>query len=151
MNGKTKVELLWVIGVLVILGGAAVFNIMWIQGNRNGIAQDTSNGGPNTSGNLQVIHVTGSQWSWAFANSTGNLTVNAFTVKVNVPVELVVSSTDVIHDLLIPQMGIQVYAVPGQNNTIQFTPSEIGTYFFECVEYCGEYHFEMRGNMTVVQ
>ncbi len=152
MNHKVKMELLWVIAVVIILGGSGIFNFMWIEGNQNGIAQNTSNGQPATTpGNIQVVHVLGRQWSWTFTNSTGKPTVNAFTVSANQSVELIVTSGDVIHDLLIPQMGVQIYAVPGQNNTIQFTPTHTGTYFFECVEYCGEFHYEMRGNMTVVQ
>lgn len=149
MNHKTKMELLWIVAVLVILVGSALMNIVWIEANQNNIAQET--GG--LTGNLssdQVIHVQGRQWSWTFTNSTGVPTVNNFTVKSNQTVVLLVSSGDVIHDLLIPQMGIQIYAVPGQNNTIQFTPDRAGTFFFECAEYCGEFHYQMRGMMTVV-
>lgn len=149
MNHKVKMEVLWVVAVVIILGGAAAANLMWIEGAQNSISQQ-GNGTANAS-SAQIIHVDGRQWSWTFTNASGVSTVNGFTVQANKTVELVVTSGDVIHDLLIPQMGIQIYAVPGQNNTIQFTPDHAGTFFFECVEYCGEYHYEMRGNMTVVQ
>lgn len=150
MNQKMKMELLWVIAVLIILVGSAVANIAWVEGYQHNVSQEV-NGTVANSSSVQIIHVQGRQWSWTFTNSSGVPTVNAFTVSSNKTVELVVTSGDVIHDLLIPQMGIQIYAVPGQNNTIQFTPDHTGLFFFECVEYCGEYHYEMRGNMTVVQ
>lgn len=151
MNHKVKMELLWIIAVIIILSGSAVFNFLWIEDYQSNVAQETGSTPLNsTADGVQVIHVIGRQWSWTFINSTGIPTVNAFTVQANSTVELQVSSGDVIHDLLIPRMGIQVYAVPGQNNTIRFTPLSTGTYFFECVEYCGEFHYEMRGNMTVV-
>ncbi len=150
MNHKVKMELIWVIAVVIILGGSGVMNLVWVNDYKSNISQETTGQAGNSS-SVEVVHVLGRQWSWTFTNSSGVPTVNAFTVKSNETVKLVVGSGDVIHDLLIPQMGIQIYAVPGQNNTVQFTPSHTGTYFFECVEYCGEFHYQMRGNMTVVQ
>ncbi|EQD40281.1 cytochrome c oxidase subunit II, partial [mine drainage metagenome] len=103
-----------------------------------------------------LIQVTGVQWSWAF-DINGVKSVDNFTLTVNQTYTMVVDSLPVgagqpvIHDLLIPQFGIQVYAVPGQNNTITFTPVKTGTYIFECVEYCGYDHYLMRGYFSVVK
>jgi Heme/copper-type cytochrome/quinol oxidases, subunit 2 len=68
----------------------------------------------------------------------------------NVTYTLIVTSKDVIHDLYIPQFGVQVYAVYGHTNEVSFTPLVPGTYIMECVEYCGEYHYEMRGQVVVL-
>lgn len=152
---KKQLELAWVITILVILLAWAGINVAWIGEIHKSIATEI-NGQPANNSSVDVIHVQGTQWSWTFTNSTGVSTTDAFTVTVNKTVELVVTSVPgeyiaVIHDLLIPQMGIQIYAVPGQNNTIEFTPTHTGVFFFECVEYCGELHYEMRGYMTVVK
>ncbi|MCL4335127.1 MAG: hypothetical protein M1402_03410 [Candidatus Thermoplasmatota archaeon] len=153
---KKQIELAWIIAVLVILLSWGAINIVWIGDVHNSIATENNHVSANNSSNVQLIKVQGTQWSWTFTNSSGVSTTDAFNVTVNKTVELVVTSVPgeyiaVIHDLLIPQMGIQIYAVPGQNNTIEFTPTHTGVFFFECVEYCGELHYEMRGYMTVVK
>lgn len=96
------------------------------------------------------IQVIGAQWSWTFVYQNGTKSVNNLTLKANTTYQLVVTSQDVIHDLYIGHLGVQIYAVPGQTNTLTFTtPDHSGHYFFECVEYCGEDHYLMRGFMTV--
>jgi cytochrome c oxidase subunit 2 len=144
---KQKLEIYFMIAVLVILVGSAVANYGTINEISESISHDPTS--TNVTGGT-VIHVIGHQWAWTFVYENNTSTVNAFTVTVNERVTLLVNSTDVIHDLYIPQMDVQSYAVPGQTNEIQFTPTQTGTFFFECVEYCGEYHYEMRGYMTVV-
>lgn len=153
MNKKTKVELLWIAGVLVVVFVSIFWNFMLVENQSNEIAQASTGSiptGPN------VIDVVATQWNWAFTNSTGVTTNDAFTVQANVTYTLVVTSaatptnSAVIHSLLIPQLGVQSYAVPGQTNIVQFTPTHVGSYYFVCVEYCGEFHYTMRGYMTVV-
>jgi heme/copper-type cytochrome/quinol oxidase subunit 2 len=152
MNKKTKIELYWIIGVLVILVGSAVINYNLVGNISQGIAQPANptdlSHMPANSTQIQVI---GAQWSWTFVYPNGTKTVDNLTLQVNHTYVLVVSSIDVIHDLYIDQMGVQVYAVPGHNNTVAFTPTHVGHYKFECVEYCGELHYLMRGILTVVQ
>ncbi len=153
MNKKTKVELMWILGVIAVLAVSMVWNIMLVDNQSAEIAQADTGKIPTGP---YVIDVVGRQWDWAFTNYTGNTTYDAFTVQVNHTYTLVITSepnpgsTAVIHSLLIPQMGLQSYAVPGQTNVIQFTPTHVGSYYFVCVEYCGEYHYTMRGYITVV-
>ncbi len=155
MNDKTKKELIWIIGVLVVLGGAIVGNVIFIALHGENFAQNAK-ANQSYPSNAEIIHVNATQWSWDFIYANGSSTVNSLNVTVNVPIVLIVTSVAgsqqfaVIHDLSIPQMDLQVYAVPGQNNTIEFTPTKVGSFYFECVEYCGELHYEMRGYMDVV-
>ncbi|MEM0155129.1 MAG: hypothetical protein QW597_00810 [Thermoplasmataceae archaeon] len=153
MNKKIKTELLWMIGVLAVISVAMYWNFMVVQNQSTEIAQADYGKiptGPN------VIDVVATQWLWSFTNSTGNTTYDAFNVAVNETYTLVITSaatqtsSAVIHSLLIPQLGVQSYAVPGQTNVVQFTPTHTGSYYFVCVEYCGQGHYTMRGYMTVV-
>lgn len=149
LNEKLKKELIWITAVLVILIGSAAANLVYISEHNKSIAQNV-NQNPTYPSNAEIIHVTGRQWSWQFTYSNGTSSTNTFLAHVGQPVVLIVTSVDVIHDLIIPQMDIQSYAVPGQNNSLEFTPTKTGSFYFECAEYCGLNHYEMRGNLTVV-
>ncbi|MCL5439631.1 MAG: hypothetical protein M1595_01815 [Candidatus Thermoplasmatota archaeon] len=155
MNDKEKKELIWIIAVIAVLLGAAAGNLFLLNEHRDNIAQNID-AKPTYPANATIIHVNATQWSWDFIYPNGTSTVNSFTVTVNHPVVLIITSVKgaqqfaVIHDLSIPQLAIQVYAVPGQNNSISFTPTKVGSFYFECVEYCGLDHYLMRGYMDVV-
>ncbi len=147
-----NLELYFMIGVLVVLLGSAAANYVEIAANPGSIP--TENAIPPAGS--YVVRVFATQWAWSFEYPNNTTSVGSLTVPVDTNVSLVVTSiagaqqSAVIHDLLIPQMDIQIYAVPGQNNTVTFEPTVVGSYYFECVEYCGEYHYEMRGYMEVV-
>ncbi len=154
MNKKMKIEAMWLVAVLLVLGMGVGLELYSTSMPNFSIAEKET---PHTTipTNTNVIQVTGEQWAWLFTNSTGVTTTDAFTVTVNQTYTLVVQSSPgshqfaVIHDLYFPQFDIQIYAVPGQNNTISFTPIHTGVYVFECVEYCGYDHYLMRGYVTV--
>ncbi|MCL4307606.1 MAG: hypothetical protein M1138_01575 [Candidatus Thermoplasmatota archaeon] len=147
MMSKGKIETVFMAMVIVVLAVFAVANYAAIMQTKGSIAQDAS---PVTNASGEVIHVIGHQWAWTFIYPNGTQAENNLVVTVNTRITLIVNSSDVIHDLYIPQMDIQSYAVPGQNNTVSFTPTSTGQFFFECVEYCGEFHYEMRGYLTVI-
>ena len=155
MNDKTRKELIWIAGVLVVLIGAAIGNVIYISMHNQNLAQNVD-AHPTYPSNATIIRVDATQWSWAFIYSNGTESVDTFNVTVGKPVVLVVTSIKgaeqfaVIHDLSIPKLDVQLYAIPGQNNSLSFTPTVIGSYYFECVEYCGLDHYEMKGFMNVV-
>ena len=149
---KGRLELYFVVAILVVLLGSAAANYAMIVANPNSVPSDTQ---PIPAGSY-VVRVIATQWTWSFEYPNNTTSVGTFTVPVNTSITLVATSvagaqgSAVIHDLLIPQMDVQIYAVPGQNNTVTFEPTHTGSYYFECVEYCGEFHYEMRGYMEVV-
>lgn len=147
MEKKTKVEAIFMLMVIVILGIFAGWQA-YVTAHEipNSIATQYKG---NVSDATQ-IHVIGAQWSWTFIYPNGTKSVDKLTLQPNTSYQLVVTSQDVIHDLYIGHIGVQVYAIPGQTNSITFTtPNHSGQYFFECVEYCGKDHYLMRGIMTV--
>ena len=145
MNKKVKYELIWLVAVIAILAISALANYNYTLSASKNIAQPY-NGDPSGV----VINVTGYQWGWQFEYPNGTITTDKLILMANVTYTLIVTSKDVIHDLYIPQFGVQVYAVYGHTNEVTFTPLVPGTYIMECVEYCGEYHYEMRGQVVVL-
>lgn len=144
MKNKTLLEVIWIVVVIAILGWAAVSNATYLTSHPANIA-NPANGDPQGV----VIDVTGYQWAWAFTYPNGTISTNILWLTSNTTYTLNVTSRDVIHDLYIPQFGVQVYAVAGHPNQVTLEPKKPGTYLFECVEYCGEYHYEMRGTVVV--
>ncbi|MCL4314654.1 MAG: hypothetical protein M1454_02875 [Candidatus Thermoplasmatota archaeon] len=147
-----NLEIYFMAAVIVILFSSAVMNYVEMSEHPNAVATDA----PTPPAGSYVIHVVATQWEWTFIYPNNTTSAGAFSVPVNREITLIVTSMPseqgpgVIHDLYIPQMDVQVYAVPGQNNSVTFEPTHTGSYYFECVEYCGEYHYEMRGYMEVV-
>ena len=147
MSAKATHEYLWLIGVILVLLGAAVLNFNYVLGHQANIAQPENNS--TVPANSTIINVTGYQWAWSFTYQNGTTSTDYLYVTAGHNYTLQVVSKDVIHDLLIPSLGLQVYAVPGHPNQVSFEPTKAGKYIFECVEYCGKDHYLMRGYMEV--
>ncbi len=144
LDNRTKAEVIWVIAVVAILSWAAVSNATYLQTHSENIANPV---GPDPQG--VIINVTGYQWAWAFQYPNGTISTDKLVLTNGTTYTLIVSSKDVIHDLYIPEFGVNIYAVYGHTNQITFKPTKAGIYLFECVEYCGEFHYEMRGTVVV--
>lgn len=66
------------------------------------------------------------------------------------PVELMLTSRDVIHNFMVHAFRAKVDALPGQMSRFWFTPTQTGTYESTCAEHCGVGHFAMRAKVHVV-
>ena len=69
---------------------------------------------------------------------------NEITVKKGEEVTLVLQSSDVIHGLLIEDLGVRTEIKKGQSATVTFTPDAAGTFEGKCSHFCGAGH----GSMT---
>jgi cytochrome c oxidase subunit 2 len=49
----------------------------------------------------------------------------------------------VIHSFWVPQLAGKLDLIPGQHNTLRFTPKAPGSYLGECAEFCGIQHARM--------
>jgi len=70
-------------------------------------------------------------------------------LPVNTLLRLIITSADVIHSWAVPALGIKVDAVPGRLNSFYLTVENIGNYYGQCSEICGEYHNAMPINIAV--
>ena len=72
-----------------------------------------------------------------------------FHLLLDQPVQVLLRSTDVLHDFAVPQFRVKMDLVPGLVTYQWFTPTKVGTYEMLCEELCGVGHFAMRGRMVV--
>ncbi|RKZ16152.1 cytochrome c oxidase subunit II [bacterium] len=96
-------------------------------------------------------YVVGKQWMWKFQHPAGNREINELHVPVGRPIELVITSEDVIHSFFVPAFRTKRDAVPGRYSTAWFEATKTGTYDIFCAEYCGAEHSLMIGKITVME
>lgn len=94
------------------------------------------------------IRVTGHQWWWQIDYIKGQLdrrvtTANEIHIPVGKPVDIDLTSVDVIHSFFIPTLHGKVDLIPGQTNRIRIQADHAGTYQGQCAEYCGAQHAHM--------
>jgi cytochrome c oxidase subunit 2 len=70
-------------------------------------------------------------------------------VPVDRPVQLVMTSADVIHSLYVPAFRIKMDVVPGRYSKAWFEATSPGEYDLFCAEYCGTSHSDMIAHVVV--
>lgn len=97
----------------------------------------------NEPGALKV-DVAGKLWWWEVDYpGSGIVTANELHVPVGRPIDLRLTSDNVIHSLWIPELAGKEDAIPGQPNHLRFTPESTGVFVGRCAEYCGLQHAHM--------
>lgn len=85
------------------------------------------------------------QWQWSFSYpDTARAPTETLHIPAGQPVDIVVTSRDVIHSLWVPRLGGKIDAIPGRANVIRLEADKPGIYWGQCAEYCGEGHDGMR-------
>jgi cytochrome c oxidase subunit 2 len=107
--------------------------------------------------NLKTI---GHQWYWSYEYSDfNNIEFDSFmlpyeknsqfrlldvdnhtTIPEKTPIQLFVSSADVLHSWTIPNLGIKADSTPGRLNTINILRIKPGLFYGQCSEICGTNH-----------
>src|SRR5581483_6358200 len=88
----------------------------------------------NAPRNSMVIYVTAKQWMWKFEHDTGEIELGTLTVPEGVPVELVMTSRDVIHSFYVPAFRIKQDVIPGRYTTAWFEATTAGDFPLRCAE-----------------
>nr|YP_009255783.1 cytochrome c oxidase subunit II [Placobdella lamothei]CVK87343.1 cytochrome c oxidase subunit 2 [Placobdella lamothei] len=65
---------------------------------------------------------------------------NRLVIPVNMPIRLMLTSSDVIHSWAVPSLGVKMDAIPGRLNQTSFTVLLPGVYYGQCSEICGVNH-----------
>ena len=94
------------------------------------------------------IAATGHQWWWEFAYG-GTKTANELHVPVNTPIDLDLTSVDVIHSFWVPELGPKMDMLPGTTNHLRVLAPRAGSYEGQCAEFCGVEHAWMRLRVVV--
>lgn len=100
--------------------------------------------------NALQLYGIGKQWMWKIEHENGRREIDELHVPVNRPIQLVLTSQDVIHSFFIPAFRIKRDVLPGRYLSVWFTATRLGHFELFCAEYCGTEHAHMRGNVVVM-
>jgi cytochrome c oxidase subunit II len=91
------------------------------------------------------------QWIWTFhyPGNGGIKTEGTLHLPAGVPVDIAVTSLDVIHAFWIPRLAGKIDAVPGHTNLLRIQAYVPGRYQGLCNEFCGSGHSGMRFDVIV--
>jgi len=144
-NGR--IELLWSVIPAVLL------IVIFVWGEVDFVKESVP-----PSDALQV-RVTGRKWSWtieypdypgAVLTSSNTEPVPTLVVPLGRPVQLTMTSDDVIHSFFVPAFRVKRDVVPGRYSMLWFEPTVAGDYNLFCTEYCGDQHSTMTGVVKVL-
>jgi cytochrome c oxidase subunit II len=91
-----------------------------------------------------VVDVSAKQWWWAVTYPQQRVTTaNEIHLPVGEPIEVRLTSDNVLHSFWVPELAGKMDAIPGQVNTLRFTIEKAGTYLGLCGEFCGLQHANM--------
>ncbi|MBM3563397.1 MAG: cytochrome c oxidase subunit II [Alphaproteobacteria bacterium] len=96
------------------------------------------------------IYVVGKQWMWKVEHQGGQHEINALHIPINRPIQLVMTSEDVIHDFSVPAFRIKHDVLPGRYESIWFEAKTPGTFELFCTQLCGVGHYSMTGEVVVM-
>ncbi|MGY6535191.1 MAG: cytochrome c oxidase subunit II [Pararhodobacter sp.] len=93
------------------------------------------------------------QWYWEFTQPgpDGPVTTrDRLIIPAGQPVDVLITSADVIHSFWVPQLGGKMDAVPGRQNRLRLLADTPGRLEGQCAEFCGLGHAIMRFEVDVV-
>jgi cytochrome o ubiquinol oxidase subunit 2 len=133
-----RIELIvWAIPALVVafLGGMA-----WIS------AHDLDPPKPLAAKQAPLeIEVVALDWRWLFIYpDQGIATVNQLTVPAGVPIHFRLTSTSVMNSFFIPQLGSQIYTMPGMTTQLNLQADQAGIYNGLSAQFSGPGFSDMR-------
>jgi cytochrome c oxidase subunit 2 len=140
------------IGYAVALVGIAVFLVVVTANanHRQAQVQETARSAPDVA----RIDVTAYQWCWQFRHLDGPATENGtctedpstrpvLVVPAGRPVELLLTSHDVVHAMWIPDFDVKTDVYPDHTNSLSMTFDHPGQWLGRCSEFCGTHHTTM--------
>lgn len=131
IHGNNRLEVLWTIIPALILVGIAVPTV-------GAIVDLTS-----APADAVEIDVIGHQWWFEFSYPEGVTTANVLVVPAGTPIELNMTSKDVVHSFWVPRLAGKRDVIPGQYTSLYFEADEPGAYWGQCAEFCGLSHAKM--------
>ncbi len=135
-SGPVEVTV-WSIPTLVVLflGGIA-----WIG------SHDLDPARPMPSGAAPLeVQVVSMDWKWLFIYpAQGVASVNRLVVPAGAPLRLQLTSTSVMNSFFVPQLGSQIYTMPGMTTTLHLQAGRPGTYAGLSAQFSGDGFSDMR-------
>jgi cytochrome c oxidase subunit II len=136
VNHNTPLEITWSIIPLIIV------MVIFALGFKYYMDIDTIPAG------AYNIGVVAQKWNWSFTYPNGAISSTLYLPS-DRPVELSMTSKDVLHGFWVPDLSIQKDVVPGRVMTIWLDGIIPGKYILQCAEYCGDGHSLMLAPVVV--
>jgi cytochrome c oxidase subunit II len=134
IHGNKRLEIAWTIAPALLLAGVAVPTV----GTIFSLAQ-------HPTGQVLQLQVIGHQWWWeVHYPQYGLVTANEIHIPVGRPVNVSITSKDVIHSFWVPRLAGKQDLEPGHTNYLTIQADGPGVYLGQCAEYCGTSHANMR-------
>ncbi len=137
IEGSTALEITWT--VIPILIALLMFYYGWA-------GYTPMNKVPDGAINVTAV---GRMWSFTFLYDNGRQSPE-LVVPVSTPVNLKLTSLDVLHSIFIPEFRIKSDMVPGREKFMWFRSDREGEYDLYCAEYCGLRHSYMSSVVRVL-
>jgi cytochrome c oxidase subunit 2 len=150
---------LWILGgglafpivtvTMLLIYSIAVGNGLAAIGSKNALQLilecfGVGEGGGAPRDDLLRVQVVGKQWWWEVRypqdGAAPIVTANELRIPTDRPVELTLSTTDVIHSFWVPSIAGKVDMIPGRTTNLRLQVSEAGRFRGLCAEYCGGQH-----------
>ena len=146
---NTSLEIIWTIIPVIILIFIAIpsFKIIYMMDH--------------VPKSEMTVKVTGHQWYWTYEYPEDKIIYDSYMIKdadlkpedlrllsvdhplvvpVDTVVEILATSTDVIHSFAVPSFGIKKDCIPGKLNQTWMKVLKEGMYYGQCSELCGSGH-----------
>lgn len=101
------------------------------------------------SGEALRIDVTAHQWRWEVSYPATDIRLaDELHIPVQTPVDVYLTSADVIHSFWVPRLGGKLDMLPGRTNVLRLNAEAPGVYRGQCAEFCGTGHAHMKFTVT---
>jgi cytochrome c oxidase subunit 2 len=150
IHGHTGLEIWWTAIPAVLVTAISIVSAIVLSRNEHLPSASAASGQRDPLAPL-VVDVTAQQFSWLFKYpGFENATSSTLQLPIHAPVQLRLTSLDVIHSFWVPQFSQKQDAVPGMVTKLVITPKRLGTYDVICTELCGLGHALMRSEAKVM-
>ena len=144
MLGNMPVQVAWIGASAIIVLFLAFIGIATLATDSSAQTVPGQPSGGTAAGSELQVQVIAQQWyfTYRYADYGGVETTHLY-LPVDRPVELHVTSLDIIHSFWAYQLGVKADANPGVDNVFHVTPQKIASFQVRCAELCGIWHGQM--------
>ena len=133
-ENATRDEKVWIIGLglcfsIVVLAALLAYGL--VTGERLM---------PRAAADVVRVEAEARQWAWRFSydDRPGHVTENLLHIPAGRPVDVAITSRDVVHSFWVPRLAGKLDAIPGHVNVLRIEADAPGTYRGLTAEYNGE-------------
>jgi len=94
---------------------------------------------PRATGDVVTVQAEARRWSWTFsyADAPGRATDGVLHIPAGRPVDVAITTADVIHSFWVPRLAGKLDAIPGRVNVLRIEADRPGTYAGRSAEFSG--------------